>query len=78
MTRTSSCHLLDMLATLQDPRKEKGKRHPLRSILGLIVVGLMCGQGSYTAIAAWARRHPSLGSVYILKVLTFGIGFRIL
>jgi len=60
MTRTSSCHLLDMLATLPDPRKEKGKRHPLRSILGLIVVGLMCGQGSYTAIAAWARRHPSL------------------
>jgi len=60
MTRTSSCHLLDMLATLPDPRKEKGKRHPLRAILGLIVVGLMCGQGSYTAIATWARRHPSL------------------
>ena len=60
MTRTSSCHLLDMLASLPDPRKKKGKRHPLRAILGLLVVGLMCGQGSYTAIAAWGRRHPSL------------------
>ena len=67
MTRTSSRHLLDMLATLPDPRKEKGKRHPLRSILGLIVVGLMSHQGSYTAIAAWARRHP---------VLTKALGFR--
>lgn len=60
MTRISSCHLLDMLATLPDPRKEKGKRHPLRAILGLIVVGLMSGLRSYTAIAVWARWHRSL------------------
>jgi len=67
MTRTSSCHLLDMLATLPDPRKEKGKRHPLRAILGLLIVGLMCGQGSYTAIAAWGRTH---------RPLTKALGFR--
>ena len=29
MTRSSSCHLLDMLAEVPDPRKKKGKRHPL-------------------------------------------------
>ncbi|MDE0480991.1 MAG: transposase family protein [Candidatus Poribacteria bacterium] len=38
MTR-KSCHLLDMLAKLEDPRKDKGKRHPLKSILALMVSG---------------------------------------
>ena len=32
-----------MLAKLEDPRKDKGKRHPLKSILALVVIGLMCG-----------------------------------
>ena len=60
MTRSSSCHLLDMLAEVPDPRKEKGKRHPLGAMLGLTVAGLLCGQRSYTAIAKWARLHPDL------------------
>ena len=41
MTRTPSCHLLDILAEVPDPRHKKGKRHPLVSILALIVIGLM-------------------------------------
>ncbi len=60
MTRSSSCHLLDMLAEVPDPRKEKGKRHPLGAMLALTVVGLLCGQRSYTAIAKWARLHRDL------------------
>lgn len=60
MTRRESCHLLDMLAKLEDPRKEKGKRHPLISILALIVIGLMCGHKGYTSIATWARSQPAL------------------
>ena len=60
MTRTSSCHLLDMLAEVPDPRKKKGKRHPLVSMLALTVIGLLCGQRSYTQIAKWARLHPHL------------------
>ena len=39
MTRTHSCHLLDMLAEVPDPRKRKGKRHPLTAVLGLTVIG---------------------------------------
>ena len=36
MTRTSSCHLLDILAEVADPRHKKGnQRHPLNSILAL-------------------------------------------
>lgn len=60
MTRKSSCHLLDMLAKLEDPRKDKGKRHPLKSILALMVIGLMCGHKGYTSIATWARHQPAL------------------
>ena len=51
MTRTSPCHLLTMLAEVVDPRKKKGRHHPLAAMLALTVVGLLCGQRSYTAIA---------------------------
>ncbi len=60
MTRSFSCHLLDMLAEVPDPRNKKGCRHPLVSMLALTVVGLLCGQRSYTAIAKWTRLHPDL------------------
>ena len=64
MTRSSSCHLLDMLAEVPDPRKKKGRRHPLVSMLALTVVGLLCGQRSYTQIAKWARLHPDLRKTF--------------
>ena len=51
MTRPPSCHLLDMLAEVPDPRNKKGKRHPLKSFHTLVVVGLMCGHKGYTSIA---------------------------
>ena len=60
MTRSFSCHLLDMLTEVPDPRNKKGCRHPLVSMLALTVVGLLCGQRSYTAIAKWARLHTDL------------------
>ncbi len=60
MARKKSCHLVNMLAELTDPRKEKGKRHPLKAILALLVVGLMCGHKGYTSIATWARSQPAL------------------
>ena len=49
-----------MLAELLDPRNNKGKRHPLPSILALVVIGLMCGHKGYTSIATWARSQPAL------------------
>lgn len=45
---------------MPDPRNKKGQRHPLVSMLALTVVGLLCGQRSYTAIAKWARLHTDL------------------
>lgn len=67
MTRTPSCHLLDILAEVPDPRHKKGKRHPLVSILALIVIGLMSNHKGYTSIATWARNQPEL---------TKALGFR--
>ena len=49
-----------MLAEVPDPRKKKGRRHPLVSMLALTGVGLLCGQRSYTQIAKWARIHVDL------------------
>jgi len=39
MTKRKSCHLIDMLAEVFDQRNNKGKRHPLESILGLLFTG---------------------------------------
>ena len=67
MTRDPSCHLLDILAEVPDPRQKKGKRHPLVSILALIVIGLMSNHKGYTSIATWARDQPEV---------TKALGFR--
>ena len=51
---------MDMLAEVPDPRKKKGCRHPLPAMLALTVVGLLCGQRSYTQIAKWGHLHSKL------------------
>ena len=59
MTKTTSRHLLNILAEVPDFRNNRGKRHPLSAILGLAVIAMMCGYRSYTAIAEWGRTyHP--------------------
>ena len=60
MTRNPSCHLVDTLAEVPDPRKKKGLRHPLAAMLGVLVVGLLCDQKGYTRIATWLRTQPAL------------------
>ena len=59
MTKTKSRHLMDILAEVPNPRNAKGKRHPLRAILALAVIALMCGYRSYSAIAEWGRTYAS-------------------
>ena len=60
MTENLSCHLLDILAEVPDPHHKKGKRHPLNSILALIVIGLLVNHKGYTSIATWVRNQPEL------------------
>ena len=60
MTREKSHHLLDMLAEIPDPRKKKGRRHPLKAILSLVILAMLAGCRSYTAIAEYGRLHRDL------------------
>ena len=57
MTRNNSRHLLDMLADVPDFRKCRGKRHPLQAVLGLIVIAMMVGYRTYSAIAEYGRTY---------------------
>lgn len=49
--------LINILSALPDFRNSKGKRHPLKSILAVAVVAMMCGYKSYSAIAEWGRNY---------------------
>ena len=55
---TGQCRpLIEILSEIPDSRKEKGKRHPLSSILALACVAMMCGCKTYSAIAQWGRDY---------------------
>ncbi|RKU19941.1 hypothetical protein C6501_01000 [Candidatus Poribacteria bacterium] len=42
--------VLDRLAEIEEPRNEKGRRHPLHSILGLVIIGFMSGRRGHWSI----------------------------
>ena len=48
------------LATVTDPRRRRGIRHPLLAVLSLTVLALMAGQASLSAIGRWGGLHPEL------------------
>jgi hypothetical protein len=47
--------LLDLLRTVPDPRRRRGVRHPVRTVVALAVCAAVAGARSFTAIAQWAR-----------------------
>jgi hypothetical protein len=51
-------HLLAYLATVPDPRAERGRRHPLVAILAMAAAAVLTGARSMTAIAEWAADAP--------------------
>jgi predicted transposase YbfD/YdcC len=51
-------HLLAYLATIADPRRRAGRRHPLVAILGLAAAAVVAGARSIAAIAEWAADTP--------------------
>ena len=51
-------HLLAYLATVADPRAERGRRHPLVAILAMAAAAVLTGARSMTAIAEWAVDAP--------------------
>ena len=59
--------LVQALADVPDPRKRRGRRHPLVAVLSLTTVALLAGCKSLEAIAQFGRDHG--------KHLAFALGF---
>ena len=56
---TEAPHLLAYLATIGDPRRPSGRRHPLVAILAMAAAAVLTGARSITAIAEWAPDPPN-------------------
>jgi len=56
---TRAGHLLQLLATVPDPRDPRGVRYPLAGILAVAVTAVMAGARSFTAIDEWAADLPA-------------------
>lgn len=52
--------LVSALAEVGDPRFARGKVHPLPGVLALVVLGLMAGCRSLSAIARYGQIHPEV------------------
>ncbi|MFO8164699.1 MAG: ISAs1 family transposase [Desulfatiglandales bacterium] len=49
--------LIEILKSLPDPRKKRGKRHRIISIMAIAICAVLCGARSYAAIAEWAKHR---------------------
>ncbi len=47
--------LMDLLQTLVDPRKPRGVRHPVATVVAIAVCAALSGARSFCAIAEWAQ-----------------------
>jgi hypothetical protein len=54
-TQTQIADLIDVLLAMPDPRKKRGKRHMLISILAISICAVLCGARNYAAIADFAK-----------------------
>ena len=49
-----SQYLLDLLAQVPDPRKRRGRRHPLAGLVAVGIAAVIAGSRSFAAIGQWA------------------------
>lgn len=47
--------LMEVIKKVTDPRKRRGVRYPIYSLLGLAVCAVLCGARSYRAIGEWVK-----------------------
>ena len=53
-----SIGLVQALTAVPDPRRRRGRRHGLQSVLLLALQAVMAGASSWVAIAQWAAIAP--------------------
>src|SRR3982750_3033835 len=53
-----SIRLIQALKAVPDPRRRRGRRHGLQSVLLLALQAVMAGASSWVAIAQWAGTAP--------------------
>src|SRR3954468_9574690 len=53
-----SIRLVQALTAVPDPRRRRGRRHGLQSVLLLALQAVMAGASSWVAIARWAASAP--------------------
>jgi hypothetical protein len=54
----SRLNLVELFAELPDPRKPRGVRHKLASIMTCALAAVLSGAHSYAAIGQWAKESP--------------------
>lgn len=59
--------LRSCLATVPDPRRRRGKVHPLEGLLSLSVLGLMAQCRSLSDIHRWGELHPEVLELLALR-----------
>lgn len=47
--------LIDLLKNVADPRKPRGVRHPVVTIVAIAICAVLCGARNFAAIAEWAE-----------------------
>jgi hypothetical protein len=58
LSAADSIRLLHALESVPDPRRARGRRHGLQSVLLLGLQAVMAGASSWVAIAQWAATAP--------------------
>src|SRR4051794_34583386 len=58
LSAVESIRLVQALTVIPDPRRRRGRRHGLQSVLLLALQAVMAGASSWVAIAQWAATAP--------------------
>src|SRR3954447_11284001 len=58
LSAADSIRLVQALKAVPDPRRRRGRRHGLQSVLLLALQAVMAGASSWIAIAQWAATAP--------------------